>query len=169
MFDSLWPCGLQHARLPVLHYLPELAQTHAHWMGDAIQPSHPLWSPSPPALNLSQQQGLVQWAGSSHQVANILELQLQHQSCQWISRVDFLQNRLVRGEVGIFKCFLPLLASPARNAILKIGVINPIGKHIATEFGSLLLPSVLSFPRHTTVLVFKKIIQSLPLHRIWQI
>ena len=46
--------GLQHARLPVLHYLPELVQAHAHWVNDAIQPSHPLSSPSPPALNLSQ-------------------------------------------------------------------------------------------------------------------
>ena len=48
---------------PVLHYLPELAQTHVHWVGDAIQPSHPLWSPSPPAFNLSHYQGLFQWVG----------------------------------------------------------------------------------------------------------
>ena len=61
---------------PVLHYLPELAQTHIHWVGNAIQPSHPLSSPSPPALNLSQHQGLFQWVGSSHQVAKVSELQL---------------------------------------------------------------------------------------------
>jgi len=52
---------------PVLHHLPELAQTHVHWVGDAIQPSHPLSSPSP-AFNLSQHQGLFQWVSSSHQV-----------------------------------------------------------------------------------------------------
>ena len=58
MYDSLWPHGLQHARFPVHHQLPELAQTHVHWVGDAIQSSHPLSTPSPPALNLSQHQGL---------------------------------------------------------------------------------------------------------------
>ena len=73
---------------PVLHYLPEFAQTHVHWVSDAIQPFHPLSPPSPPALNLSQHQGLFQWVGSSHQVAKVLELQLQHQSFQWIFRVD---------------------------------------------------------------------------------
>ena len=64
----------------VYHQGPELSQTHAHWVGDAIQPSHPLSSPSPPALNLSQHQGLFQWVSSSHQVAKVLEFQLQHQS-----------------------------------------------------------------------------------------
>ena len=54
---------------PVLPYLPEFAQTHVHRVGDAIQPSHPLSPPSPPAFNLSQHQGLFQWVGSSHQVA----------------------------------------------------------------------------------------------------
>ena len=72
---------------PVLHYLPEFAQTHVHWVNDAIQPSHPLSSPSPSALNLSQHQGLFQWVSSSHQVAKVLELQLQHQSFQWIGRL----------------------------------------------------------------------------------
>ena len=55
--------------LPVHHQIPECTQTHVHWVGDAIQPSHPLRSPSPPALNLSQHQGLFQWVSSSHQVA----------------------------------------------------------------------------------------------------
>ena len=57
--------------LPVHHQLPEFIQTHVHWVGDAIQPSHPLSSPSPPALNLSQHQGLLKWVSSSHQVANL--------------------------------------------------------------------------------------------------
>ena len=61
-----------------------------HWVGDAIQPSHPLPSPSPPTFNLSQQQGLFQWVSTSHQVAKILEFQLHHQSFQWISGTDFL-------------------------------------------------------------------------------
>ena len=74
---------------PVHHQLPELAQTHIHWIGDAIQPSHPLSSPSPPAFNLSQHKGLFQWVSSSHQVAKVLELQLWHQSLQWIFRTDF--------------------------------------------------------------------------------
>ena len=60
--------------LPLHHQLPESTQTHVHWAGDAIQPSHPLSSPSPPAPNLSQHQGLFQWVSSSHQVAKVLEL-----------------------------------------------------------------------------------------------
>ena len=58
--------------VPVPHQLPESTQTHVHWVGDAIQSSHPLSSPSPPALNHSQHQGLFQWVSSSHQVAKIL-------------------------------------------------------------------------------------------------
>ena len=76
--------------LPVPHQLPELTQTHVHWVCDAIQPSHPLSTPSPPALNISQHQDLFQWVSSSHQVAKVLELQLQHQSFQWIFMTDFL-------------------------------------------------------------------------------
>ena len=76
--------------LPVHHQLPEFTQTHVHWVGDAIQPSHPLSSPSPPAFNLSQHQGLFQWVSSLHQVARVLEFQLQHQSFQWIVRTALL-------------------------------------------------------------------------------
>ena len=79
---------------PVLHYLPELAQTHVHWVDDAIKPSHPLSSPSPPAFNLSQHQGLFQWVNSSHEVAKVLELQLQYHSFQRNPRVDLIQNGL---------------------------------------------------------------------------
>ena len=81
--------------LPVHHQLLGLTQTHAHWVGDAIQPSHPLSTPSPLAFNLSQHQGLFKWLSSSYQVAKVLELQLQHQSFQWIFRTDLLQNGLV--------------------------------------------------------------------------
>ena len=73
---------------PVHHQLPLFTQTHVHWASDAIQPSHPLLSPSP-AFNLSQHQGLYQWVSTSHQVAEVLEFQLQHQSFQWTPRISF--------------------------------------------------------------------------------
>ena len=76
--------------LPVHHQLLEFTQTHVHWTDDAIQPSHPLSSPSPPAFNLSQYQGLFKWVSSSYQVTKVLEFQLQHQSFQWTIRTDFL-------------------------------------------------------------------------------
>ena len=76
--------------LPVHHQLPESTQTHVHWVSDTIQPSHPLSFPSPPALNLSQHQGLFKWVSSSHQVAKVLEFQLQNQSFQWTPRTDLL-------------------------------------------------------------------------------
>ena len=76
--------------LPVHHQLPEFTQTHVHVVGDAIQPFHPLSSPSPPAPNPSQHQGLFQWVSSSHEVAKVLEFQLQHQSFQWTPRTDLL-------------------------------------------------------------------------------
>jgi len=84
---------------PVLPYLPEFAQTHAHWFGDAIQPSHFLLPPFYPALNLSQHQGLFQWVGSLHQVAKVLELQLQHQSFQCLFKV-FQAERQRQGSRG---------------------------------------------------------------------
>ena len=80
--------------LPVHHQLPQFTQTHVHWVGDAIQLSHPLLSPSP-ALNLSQHQGLFKWVSSSHQVAKVLEFQLQHQSFQWTLRTNLLKDGLV--------------------------------------------------------------------------
>ena len=75
--------------LPFHHQLPEFTQTQVHRVSDAIQPSHPLSSPSPPAPNPSHHQSLFQWVNSSHEVAKVLELQLQHQSFQWIFRNDF--------------------------------------------------------------------------------
>ena len=80
---------------PVHHHLLELAQTHVHWVRGIIQPPHPLSSPSPPTFNLYQHQGLFQWVSSLYYVAKVLELQLQHQSLQWIFRVDFLLDWLV--------------------------------------------------------------------------
>ena len=97
LFATLWISGF-----PVLHYLPELAQTHVHWVNDAIEVSCPLPSASPPAFYLLQHQGLCQWAGSSHQVVKVSELQLQHQSFQSYSglisfRIDWVDLLAVQG------------------------------------------------------------------------
>ena len=79
----------------VHHQLPELTQIHVHRVGDALQQSHPLSFPSPPAFNLSQHQGLFQWVSSFYQAAKVLELQLQHQSFQWTPTTDLLEDGLV--------------------------------------------------------------------------
>ena len=84
------PVNCNTPGFPVLHHLLEFAQTHVHWVDVAIQPSHLLPPHSPPALSLSQHQGLFQWVGSSHQGAKVLELQLQYHSFQWIFRIDYL-------------------------------------------------------------------------------
>ena len=94
MSNSLRPHEPQHARPPSPSPTPRVYPNP--WLdGDAIQPSHPLLSPSPPALNLSQHQGLFKWVSSLHQVAKVLEFQLQHQSFQWTPRTDLLYNGLV--------------------------------------------------------------------------
>ena len=84
------PMDCSKSGFPVHHQIPKLAQTHVHWVGDTVQPSHSLPSPSPPAFNLSQHHGLFQWVSSSHQVTKVLEFQLQHQFFPWIFRTDFL-------------------------------------------------------------------------------
>ena len=126
--------------LPVHHQLLELTQTHVHRIGDAIQPSHPLLPPSPPAFNLSQHQGLFQWISSLHQVAKVLEFQLQHQSFQWISglisfRIDWLKLLAVQGTL---KSLLQHHSSKAsilrRSAFFVIQLSHPYmttGKTIA--------------------------------------
>ena len=94
LFATPWTTARQQG-FPVHHQLLRLAQIPVNWIGDAFQPSHPLSSPSPPALNLAQHQGLFQWVNSSHHLAKVLELQLQHQSFQWIFRNNFLEDWLV--------------------------------------------------------------------------
>ena len=81
LFD---PIDCSTPGFPVLHYLPEYTKTYVHWVSDAIQPSHPLSPPSPPALNLPPYQGLFQSVSSWHQMAKVLEPQLLHQSFQWL-------------------------------------------------------------------------------------
>ena len=98
MSVSLQPHGLQHSRLSCPSPTPRVHPNPC----DPIQPSHPLLSSSPPALNLSQHQGLFQWVSYAHQVAKVLEFQLQHQSFQWISwlisfRMDWLDLLAVQG------------------------------------------------------------------------
>ena len=89
------PVDCSTSGLPVHHQLLEFTQTHVHWVGDAIQPSHLLSSPSPPAFTLSQHEGLLQWVSSSHQVAKELDFQLQHETFQWTFSTDFLCDWLV--------------------------------------------------------------------------
>ena len=88
--DSLQPHEPQHARPPCPSPAPGVHPVHVHCVGDAIPLSHPPSSPSPPALNLSQHQGLFKWVSSSHHVAKVLEFQLQHQSFQWTDKTNII-------------------------------------------------------------------------------
>ena len=140
--DSLRPHELQHhAGLPVHHQLLEFTQIYVHWVSDVIQPSHPLSYPSPPAPNPSQHQGLFQWVSSSHQVAKVLEFQLQHQSFQWTPRtpisfrMDWLDLLAVQGTL---KSLLQYHSSKAsilqRSAFFTVQHSHPYmttGKNIA--------------------------------------
>ena len=85
VFATLWTVACQASLSLTISQ-----KTHVRWVCDAIQISHPLISPFPPVFNLSQPQGLFQWVGSSHQAAEVLELQFQHQSFEWIFRINFL-------------------------------------------------------------------------------
>ena len=107
----------------VFHCLPDLAQTHVHWVNDAIQPSRSLSPLSPPAFSLFKHQELFQWVDSLPQVARVLELQLQHQSFQWIFRVDFKMGWSVAwmnaGQLQLEFQFLPAL-TPCFSPKLKL-------------------------------------------------
>ena len=103
--SRVWLCDLMNHStpgFPVHHQLPEFAQTHVHRVCEAIQPSHPLSSPSPPTLNLSQHQGFYQWVSSSYEVAKVLKFQPQHQSFQdwppfgWIGWISLKSKGLSR-------------------------------------------------------------------------
>ena len=90
MSNSLWSMNHSTTGLIFHQQLLKLTQIHVHWVGDAIQPSHPVFSPSPPLPSPSQYQGPFQWVSSSHEVAKVLEFQFQHQSFQWTPRTDLL-------------------------------------------------------------------------------
>ena len=104
------PMNSSTSGLPVHHQLPEFTQTHVHRFSEAIQSSHPLFSPSPPAPNPSQHQSLFQWVNSSQEVAKELEFQLQHHSLQRNPRADLLQNQygqvLVKTPFWVTDCWL---------------------------------------------------------------
>ena len=103
--SQVWLCNPMDCStpgLPVPHHLPEFAQVHVHCFSDAVQPSHPLMPSSPTAFSLSQHQVLFQWVICSHQMTKILELQLQHQSFQWIFRLTGLISWLSEGLSGVF-------------------------------------------------------------------
>ena len=122
--DSLRPCELTVARqVPCPSYLPEFAQSHIHWVGGAIQPSHPLSPSSPFCFSLSQHQGVFQWVGSSHQVAQVLELQFQHQfqTFQWIFK-------------GWFPLELIGLISLQSKGLLRVFSSTTIWKHQFFDF-----------------------------------
>ena len=107
---------------PVHHQHLEFTQTHAHRVGDTIQPSHPLSSPSPPAPNPSQHQGLFQWVNSSHEGAKVLEFQLQHQSFQSTPRTDLLQDGLVGSPCSPRDCQGILLSHKKKEIQLVVGM-----------------------------------------------
>ena len=140
---------------PIHHQLPEFTKTHVHRVGDAIQPSHPLLSPSPPALNLSQHQGLFKWVSSSHEVTKLLEFQLQHQSFQWLFRTD-LQHHT--SKASIIRCsafFIVQLSHPYMTTGKTIALIRWtfVGKVMALLFN---MPSrlVITFlPRSKHLLI----------------
>ena len=95
LFVTPWTSARQVSLSQISQDIPEFAQVHVHWIGDAIKLSHPLMPSFPSVFNLSQHQGLFQWVSSVHHMAKVLELQLPHQSFQWIFRVDFPQDWLV--------------------------------------------------------------------------
>ena len=105
LLNHVWLCDLMDFStpgLPVHHQLPEFTQTHVHWVSDAIQPSHPVSSPSPPAFNLSQHQGLFKWVSSLHQVAKVLEFSFTISPSSEYSglisfRMDWLDLPVVQG------------------------------------------------------------------------
>ena len=129
MPNSLQPHGLQHAQPTCPSPSPRVFQVHVPWVGDAIQPSQPLSPSSPSVFNLSQHQGLFQWVSSSHQVAKVLELQLQHQSFYWVFRVDLGPFRMDFPLGGTLKSLLKHHSSKAsilwRSAFFMVQLSRP--------------------------------------------
>ena len=140
MSNSLDPTDCSTPGLPVHHQLPELTQTHVHWVGYAIQPSHLLLSPSPPAFNLSQHQGLFKWVSSSHQ-AKVLELQLQH---RWraYSLTSLRVLTALRGAPGSYP-HIEVLPGPGRGPLL---LNAPLHQLPLTKTSRTLIPTLLMAP-----------------------
>ena len=129
--NSLQPMYCSTPGFPVHHQLPELAQTHVHWVGDAIQPSHPLSSPSPPTFNLSQHQGLFQWVSSSHQVAKVLEFSFSVSPSDEYSglisyRMDWLDLLAVQGTLkGLLQHHSSKASIPRPSAFFVVQLSHP--------------------------------------------
>ena len=152
--DSLQSHWLHMPGFPVLHSLPECAQTHVHWVDDPIQPSQPLSPSSPPALNLSKYQGLFQWAGSSHRVAKVLEIQSSRRSFLFwsiwevASRTLFLRTFLYSEGPTVPGCFphspnkVPLYWSPFKA---EMGVVG-MGRGTDLKLFSRLCAPLSSYP-----------------------
>ena len=140
------PMNCSTPSLPVHNQLPEFTQTHVHWVSDAIQPSHPLSSPSSPASNPSQHQSLFQWVNSSHEVAKILECQLQHQSLQHPGLISFRMDCLdLLAVQGTLKSLLQHHSSKASvfrcSAFFTVQLSHPYvttGKNVALTRWTLL-------------------------------
>ena len=160
--------------LTVHHQLPEFTQTHAHQLGDVIQPSHPLSSPSPPAPNPSQHQGLFQWVNSSHEVFKVLEFQLQHQSFQWTPglisfRMDWFDLLAVQGtlksllqhhssKASILRCsvfFIVQLSHPYTTTGKTIALTRQtfVGKVMSLLFNTLSRLVISFLPRSKHLLI----------------
>ena len=136
--------------LPVHHQIPEPTQTDVHWVGDAMQPSCPLSSPSPPALNLSKHQGLFKWVISSHQVAKVLEFQLQHPSFQWYSglisfSMDWLDLPAVQGTLKSLLQHHSSKASSALSFIVQLSHPYMITKKTIALTRQIFVGKVMSF------------------------
>ena len=132
------PMDCSTSDLPVPHHLLELAQVHVHWIGDPIQPSHPLSPSSFSAFGFSQHQGLFQWVSRSHQVAKLLELQLQHQSFRWIFRVDLGLTGMIslqsKGLLGLLRHHSLKASVPQHSAFFMLQLLHlymATGKTIA--------------------------------------
>ena len=128
------PMDCSSPGFPVLHQLPYFAHTHVHLVGDANQPSHPLSPPLPPAFNHSQRQGLFKWVSSLHQVAKVLELQLQHQSFQWTFRIDCFDLLAVQGTPKSLLQHNSKASVPRHSAFFIVQLLYPCmntGKTIA--------------------------------------
>ena len=125
MSDSLQPHGLQHARLTCPSPTPRAYKTHVHWVGDAIQPSHPLWSPSPHAFSLSQHQGLFQWVSSSHQMARASDGASASASVFPINIQGWFSSGLT-GLISLLSCFLT-------NPTICVSVLSPLRVEVWSE------------------------------------
>ena len=178
--------------LPVLHYLPEFTQTHVHWVGDAIQPSHPLSSPFP-AFYLSQHQGLFQWIDSSHQVAKVLEFSFSISPSNEYSgliffRIDWFDLLAVHGTLKSLLQHHSLKASvPWCSAFFMIQLSHPymttgktiaftrrtfVSKVMSLIFNMLSRFLIASLPRSKTLLISRlqspsAVILEMCNHQLW--